>query len=147
MSCVLPCAKYRTHALQQSEATARRLRPVLERAEFHAPTPAVIVYEPVEHHHLTEPGYLPGCRYEWAARITAGSAQQVGCIRRGTMRMRKFDRKIGGHSKQTYSRKQVREKAHGGTLLVSGMASLMGGSDKRCDIGHKMSRCFEPAPR
>jgi hypothetical protein len=58
------------------------------------------------------------------------------------MRMRKLDRKIGGHSKQTYDRKQVREKAHGGTLLVSGMASLMGGSDKRCDIGHKMSLRF-----
>ena len=69
-------------------------------------------------------------------RISALVRCTLGCVRRGLLRPYNLAHNIRSHAEQTDDRKQVHEKAHEGTLLVSGTTKLMRGGENNRDPGH-----------
>ena len=69
-------------------------------------------------------------------RISALVRCTLGCVGRGLLRPYNLAHNIRSHAEQTYDRKQVHEKAHEGTLLVSGTTKLMRGRENNRDPGH-----------
>ena len=84
----------------------------------------------------TPAGVDKGAEQPWCTQSSRLVRRTLQCVQRGLLRLYDLTHNIRSHEEQTYDRKQVHEKAHGGTLLVLVATKLTGGRKNSCDACH-----------